>query len=342
MPKLKGKSPVPSEVQKYINDAIREVKKTFSDKIKDVSADLHAKLDGLERKIQLHNDIEISLKCEDFIREKMFIVGSLERAIQSQSEEVEGIQKYLNSNNTQYPQSTTFNCDLLENKIEKLQAEIATLKENDEWHTEEINSISEYADNINARVNELSSDLGTVESDIDDHKEQIRLMNEKLVKVERRLDDGEQYTRRESILIHGLKYVPLRCTEKQMIDYAVRKINQFCPSDFLISPSHIHTSHILAKKKRSRGLIIFVKFARRWIRNKVMEDFSEYYKNNHYGVRFTEHLCTQRMNLYKRAQEAFGRNNAWTEQGVVKVFFNGKSLSIRDEEQIDSLIQRTY
>ena len=70
MPKLKGKSPVPGEVQKYINDAIREVKKTFSDKIKDVSADLHAKLDGLERKIQLHNDIEIPLKCEDFIREK--------------------------------------------------------------------------------------------------------------------------------------------------------------------------------------------------------------------------------------------------------------------------------
>ena len=189
MPKLKGKSPVPGEVQTFINDAIREVKKTLSDKIKDLSADVHEKLDGLERKIKLQNDIEIPMKCEDFIREKMLIVGSLERAVQSQSEEVEGMMKYLNSNNTQHPQSTTFKYHSLEDKIEKLQAEITTLKENDEWHSEEINSISEYADNINARVNELSSDLGTAESDIDEHKEQIRLMNEKLVRVERRLDD---------------------------------------------------------------------------------------------------------------------------------------------------------
>ena len=58
------------------------------------------------------------------------------------------------------------------------------------------------------------------------------------------------------------------------------------------------------------------------------------------GIRITEHLTKQRLDLLRCAQRKVGKFNAWTDQGVVYVFVNGRNTAIKDYNHLDFICNK--
>lgn len=74
------------------------------------------------------------------------------------------------------------------------------------------------------------------------------------------------------------------------------------------------------------------------MRNRILDDFQNYFYKFSKGIRITEHLCDQRMSLLKKCQGVLGHNNAWTVQGAVFGLVNGKTRSIKSAKHLTKLI----
>ena len=227
---------------------------------------------------------------------------------------------------------------------------------NDGWRDDEINSEMEYYSaeedykkKFNTNEKEFASEVKKMKEELgklDEIKEQLKSKMDKgkgnaydidldnfdrmLVEFNTRLQHLEQYGRLNSALFHDFNDIPNDRSETNMVAYACMKINEKYPLQFPINPGHIDTAHLLTRRNRkNKSPILIVKFVNRWVKNAILCS-----ENAEYGA-ITEHLCEQRMDLFKMAQRSLGRYKVFTDQGVVYFKNNSQVRKIRNFDDID-------
>ena len=151
---------------------------------------------------------------------------------------------------------------------------------------------------------------------------QSRKKNEDLEKrlddQDKRLDDQEQYTRRNCLLLHGVKEEKNEDTDQLAVDIMNKDV------DVEISEKDLDRSQQLGKPRAPGGKPrpITIKFSRYNVRNLV---FKSKKKLKGTGVAITESLTKRRMEALTQAKEEHGFNNAWSIDGkILNVLLYGR------------------
>ena len=214
---------------------------------------------------------------------------------------------------------------------------------------DELNATSSYLNSVGLSVqvptfDDLMNEMLKLNKSITKIATEIRNIDYALYEAELRLSDLEQYTRRNSILIHGLQDIPVTNNEFRLIRYVTEKLNDMLNMDIKFHESEIDTAHILPRRNKVSNqqdngqappAVIIVKYVRRCVRNKI---FYSRRALKGTSVFISEHLNKTKMKLLKSAKEAFNYKDVWSNQGNIYVNYNDKKCIIRDERDIDCIL----
>ena len=128
---------------------------------------------------------------------------------------------------------------------------------------------------------------------------------------EKRLNDLEQYLRRNSLLLESLRNVPRRAHGAKFSKFVVRELNKLFPH-LHIRLADIDASHILYySDDDKRSPVVIVKFVSRDLRNAI------YYSRRRIartGIVIREHLTSSNRKLYDEACESNEVSEVWSDQ----------------------------
>ncbi len=148
------------------------------------------------------------------------------------------------------------------------------------------------------------------------------------------LDDLEQYSRRNCLLVHG---VPESISENTT-NIAFDKLNQHLGTD--LSSNSINRSHRLGKPRHDsqppRPIIVKFTSYQHW---QSVNNQKKKLKNTQLLI--TESLTKQRMELYRAAQQMVSNGNiqaAWTTDGKVIVLSGDRKVTIRKSSDLDQYL----
>ena len=172
-------------------------------------------------------------------------------------------------------------------------------------------------DELTASVQLISTKFDDYEKDRKEHietiknlKKEVNSLSERLESAEKRIEDQEQYSRRNCLLIHGIEETDKEDTDKLVLDV----INKDMDIDLPISA--IERTHRIGnpkeKKKKSRPII--VKFVRYYDRRNV---YGNKKRLKGKGISVTESLTKFRMLKLLEAREIHGFSNVWTIDGRI-------------------------
>ena len=136
-------------------------------------------------------------------------------------------------------------------------------------------------------------------------------MDKKIDDLNRVIDRHEQYSRRNCILVHGVKESENEDTNV-VVTETLNELLQEKLTD--VDIDQIHWLGKLRKGKQSRPIII--KFARYNIRNGV---FKNKKKLKDTSISITESLTQKRIQMLTKARNKFLFKNVWTQDGKLLV-----------------------
>ena len=121
------------------------------------------------------------------------------------------------------------------------------------------------------------------------------------------VDEQEQYSRRNCLLIDGLEEIQNEDSDTLSINI----INELLGLD--IQPSNIDRTHRICNKNKARKIVqvIIIKFTRYNTRKKIFI-FMNKRKFTETNISVTESLTSLRMAILKDARDEFGFNMVWT------------------------------
>lgn len=195
--------------------------------------------------------------------------------------------------------------------------------------------IWERMDGFDARFVGMGDRLTLIEN-------QVSSIDRELDDFTERVDNLESQSRRDELVVHGLRDMPVfhpntssATKEKVWIGYMLDKINTIIPRQFRLTPAHISTAHPLRPRDRNNKTgIMIVKFSFRWLRNEI---FYDRFSIRDRFVSITEHLTEQRMKLLKRAKLELGHENICTDQCQIFFMKNNRSYRIRCYSDIKNI-----
>lgn len=170
---------------------------------------------------------------------------------------------------------------------------------------------------------ELSQMIASIKVSLDQIADQV-FDNEK------KIDDLEQYSRSNCLILHGCTDLPPKDSNNQATEnFVLDKLNSKLKLDTPLVNSDIDICHTLPSKKNKNPIII--KFVRRTIRNKVFAN-KKNLKSADPAVKLsiTESLTKRRLRLVDEARKFFKFRNVWTLNGTVYCFFKNKKHAIHD------------
>lgn len=165
----------------------------------------------------------------------------------------------------------------------------------------------------NVRVDQLEKKLVECEKVLDKYKVSESVLTSKLSLLETRVDDQEQYFKRDNLIIHGVPEIPGENCSTTVIDICQKYL-----SAVKIVPSDISVSHRLpSRSERAKPLI--VRFTRRDVRQQIYHN-----KKNLKSTGFTvvEQLTARRQRLMSAATKLMNEGkltSAWTNDGRIFV-----------------------
>ena len=216
------------------------------------------------------------------------------------------------------PITETFNAKV-ESFITNLK-EVVSLEDVPEW----FRSFAVYFDSfimdirntikaVEDRINTLESQLAIQKAVTDglDMDRQRLAVNVKMLKED--LEDQRQYSRRNNIVIHGVKETTEDDTEKEVLHILQDMM------DLPISRYEVGRTHRLGRKannfsegNRNRPIIVrFVSYRQK----KMAFDAKKTLKGK--GIVVTESLTKERYALLKKCFDAYGKQNVWTYDGRI-------------------------
>lgn len=145
-----------------------------------------------------------------------------------------------------------------------------------------------------------------------------------------------QYTRRNSILIHGYESLPQLSTFDFVRETAVELNNLFPSFNGLINGFHIDTAHPLATRKHSTKKIVLVKFKNRWLKSEIIRRYLGKPLGKP-GLDVTEHLTAYTRELRASAERLVGRENVSVDDCVVYAEVTGRQYPIKYSCDLDLL-----
>ena len=156
----------------------------------------------------------------------------------------------------------------------------------------------------------------------------------------RAIDDLEQYSRRNCLILHGCRDIPKKeSSYTEFESYVVNKLNLRLGLSHRIKTFDIDTCHILPSRKKDTSPII-IKFVRRSVRDSIYSSKKNLKseEENAEKLSITESLTKRRLALVEEARNAFGFRNVWTFYGNVYCFFKNKRQVIDDFGDIKRLL----
>ena len=173
-------------------------------------------------------------------------------------------------------------------------------------------------------VSEMISIIkGTVES-----------ISEKVQQNEKKIDDLEQYSRSNCLILHGCCNSP-KGNNNAFEDYVVNFLNNKLKLPAPISHSDIDICHELPSKKGKNPIII--KFVRRTVRNLVFNHKRDLKSENGPKYAITESLTKRRLKIMEEARKMFNFKNVWSLKGDIYCCFKERKHRINTFEDIGKI-----
>ena len=169
---------------------------------------------------------------------------------------------------------------------------------------ESISLMNEKFEDINKKFDNYEK-----EKEIKDLKEKVLILSNEKKDLEQIIDRQEQYSRRNCILIHGVKEEQNEDTD----NVVVKLIKDSLEED--VDLTELDRSHRIGKKKSNgKARSIIVKFARYNVRRKVFYNKKKLKGKN---ISITESLTKFLMEKLQEARELYDRKNVWTYDGRI-------------------------
>ncbi|KAK3909440.1 Protein unc-13-like protein C [Frankliniella fusca] len=194
-----------------------------------------------------------------------------------------------------------------------------------------ISIITECLKPVQETVKTLKKEVEGLRDDVDHYSYQLKLKDDKISDLERRIEESEQYSRRNNLRIFGVAEGPKEDTNQVVMDVA-KKIGA-CS----ITVSQIDRSHRIGKPgSKPRPIIVkFIGYGPR----RAMFSAKKALKGS--GVTIREDLTKQRLDLLKQAAEAYYEKNVWTQDGVIMVKVgDNRPIRVRSASDLESLIEK--
>lgn len=158
---------------------------------------------------------------------------------------------------------------------------------------------------------------------------EIKELKENNEKLENKLNDLEQYGRRNNIRIYGInKGRSMKIETNELEKEVVRQLNE--KTGCALVNHQIEACHYLDKSQNQ----VIVRFVSRKTRDEVF-----YRKKGFRGtkVSVTEDLTSKNYHLLKECQNHFDKKFLWTKYGMVKLNLNGKIYNVRTMKDVENL-----
>ena len=128
-------------------------------------------------------------------------------------------------------------------------------------------------DKLKKNISDLKKDIADKQDEIDERKaeniklkEEIESMN---INMESKMNDIEQYSRKNNIRISGLPEIGIETAEATTYN-VVQEMNKTFP-DLDLQPGHIDIAHRMGKKQKNRHRQIIVKFNSRMKKDQILQ-----------------------------------------------------------------------
>ena len=149
-------------------------------------------------------------------------------------------------------------------------------------------------------------------------------LNESMGMICDRVFGYEQYSRKTSLLLHGLKNIP-RTRGFDFVHYICGEINKLFPSlRGIVEPIHVVASHPL--KSRKGNTMVLIKFNCWWVKDDILRCACDLRGT---GVHVTEQLTSYTLMLKSYAESLVGSENVCTYDCMVSAMYNGREYAIR-------------
>ncbi|KAI5749403.1 hypothetical protein M8J76_007070 [Diaphorina citri] len=144
---------------------------------------------------------------------------------------------------------------------------------------------------------------------------ELTSIKEQLSKQDERLNNLEQYSRRNCLLIHGVAEVGAGSeSEDDCVASAVSIFKEKLKVDIL--PFHIDRAHRIGKKDSAKNRAIIVKFVS-YAQRRLVFSVKKLLKGS--GIHITESLTKMNYQILDEAKKIYYKENVWTYDGRVIV-----------------------
>ena len=251
---------------------------------------------------------DLSDKSKDGDERKKQREASLEMSIETDQTEVFS----ENSDSSESP-NTLLECfKKLEAEVKHLFAISTTTRDEQIKGTGELKELNKSITHFNERIEAYEKEKIEREKQIEDLKEEVHDLKEKLIEVDTTLDRHEQYSRRNCLLLHGIKENDHEDTDVLVMS----TLKENMGADLF--PTDIDRAHRIGKKKNDgKPRAIIVKFAR-YNRRRMIYENKKKLKGK--GVSITESLTGKRMKELNAARAKYDFKNVWSQDGRILLF----------------------
>ena len=209
---------------------------------------------------------------------------------------------------------------LLVSSLRNIEAQVKDLfKVNEETKISQI-KLRKSLDALWKKIDELETEIKNKNEKVLLLENRVEILEEEKESQGKEIDDLEQYSRRNCLLLHGVVETNAECTDDIIIKTCAEELG------IDVKQEDLDRSHRLGKVKRNdnKPRPIIVKFARYAVRNKV---FSNKKKLKGKKLLITESLTVYRMKLLDEARRKYAVRNVWTYDGRV-MYKENKKISV--------------
>ena len=182
----------------------------------------------------------------------------------------------------------------------------------------QLNDLTSSVQFISEKFDLYEKELQEKDKKIKELKDDVGLLQTEIGEMKHEMERQCQYTRRNCLLIHGVKEEENEDTDKIAVDIANKDLN------ITINKGHLDRSHRLGKRNNNtlKPRPIIVKFVRYNDRQNI---FSNKKKLKGKEIAITESLTATRMKKLNDARNEHGFQNVWSVDG--KIFFKSNKES---------------
>lgn len=198
----------------------------------------------------------------------------------------------------------------LDRQIKEIRGFFLESKENQIKGTEQLTSLAESVKHINEVFDSYEIERTENKKTIKELQENNSILSKQVKQLEEKADRQEQYSRRNCLLIHGVKEQKDEDTNDVVLQILKDELKEE------VHIQDLDRTHRIGKESTERARPIIVKFARYNVRKII---FKNKRKLKGKKISITESLTKLRISKLNEARDTYNRSNVWTYDGRIMV-----------------------